>query len=344
MSRDANEQPSADRVDRTAGNRANLPRAVGVRRAIIVLGICAVAIPGCASPERPEQGLPLAGPNPQIVTSAPPAALSPTAYQEKLRSAGAAVGPVFDRLAAAGSAEAAATELTQASTAALDAERLLNVAPPPEALAVHRDLLAGLRQLATDLSQLSGQVTSMELCAAPSILAAVSNAAGVDSLRTVRADLGSGRLGTSYQWGEFLPAATPLPDRQLANGRLLDSQRRNGRGQLKIDNDTEHDAVVKLVRGGTPIISIYVSKRSKATVEKIDDGSYELFYTSGMDWDDQLETFTRSCQFERFDEPADFTTTSITGGIQYTIMSIGLLPRIDGNALTTPVPFESFPK
>ncbi|MGH3923651.1 MAG: hypothetical protein ACRDTT_12415, partial [Pseudonocardiaceae bacterium] len=92
------------------------------------------------------------------------------------------------------------------------------------------------------------------------------------------------------------------------------------------------------------IVSVYVSKRSEATVEKIDDGSYELFYTSGTDWDDQLETFTRSCQFERFDEPADFTTTSVTDGIQYTVMSIGLQPRIGGNARTTPVPSDSFPK
>ncbi|MGH3972630.1 MAG: hypothetical protein ACRDS9_04810 [Pseudonocardiaceae bacterium] len=325
MSRDVNKQP---------------PAATGVRSAGIVLAICAVAIAGCASPQGPS----LADPAPQVITSAPPVALSSSAYQEKLRSASSALTPVFDRLAAAGSAESAATELTQGSTAASEAEQLLNVEPPTAVLAVHRDLLAGLRQLATDLSQISGQVASMELCATPAILAAVSNASGVDSLRTVREDLGSGRLGASYQWGEFLPAATPLPDRQLANGRLLDSQRRNGRGQLKIDNGTEHDAVVKLVKDGTPIVSVYVSKRSEATVEKIDDGSYELFYTSGTDWDDQLETFTRSCQFERFDEPADFTTTSVTGGIQYTVMSIGLQPRIGGNARTTPVPSDSFPK
>jgi hypothetical protein len=329
MSRDVNER----RPPATRGWKAG-----------IVLAVCAVAIAGCASPQRPEQDRSLAGHDPQVVTSAPPVALSPAAYQEKLRSASSALAPVFDRLTAAGSAESAATELPQASAAAVAAEQLLNVGPPAEVLAGHRDLLAGLRQLATDLAELSGQVAAMELCAAPAILAAVSNTSGVDSLRTVREDLGSGRFGTSYQWGEFLPAATPLPDRQLANGRLLDSQRRDGRGRLTVDNGTEHDAVVKLVKGGTPIVSIYVSKMSEATIEKVDDGSYELFYTSGTDWDGQLETFTRSCQFERFDEPADFVTTSVAGGIQYTVMSVGLQPRIGGNALTTPVPFESFPK
>lgn len=326
------------------GNRSYPPRVTGVRKAITVLGICAVAIPGCASPQRPEQGVPLAGPDSQIVTPVPPAALSPPAYQEKLRNASTTIGPAFNRLTAAGSAEAAATGLAQASTAALDAQRLLNVAPPPEALAVHRDLLAGLRQLATDLSQLSDQVTSMELCAAPSILAAVSNTPGVSSLRTVRETLGSGLVDASYQWGEFLPSPTPLAERRLANGQLVDNQRRTGKGRLKVSNGTGHDAVVKLVRGGRPIVSIYVVKGSEATVEKINDGSYELFYTSGLDWDDQLRIFTRSCLFERFEEPFEFTTVPVEGGIEYTIQSIGLQPRIGGNARTTTVPTQSFPK
>ncbi|MGH8572485.1 MAG: hypothetical protein ACREX8_07915, partial [Gammaproteobacteria bacterium] len=189
--------------------------------------------------------------------------------------------------------------------------------PPLEVLAVHRDLLAGLRQLATDLSQLSDQVASMELCAAPSILAAVSNAPGVNSLRTVSEALGSGRSGASYRWGEFLPDPISLPERRLDNGQLVDNQRRTGSGQLEVDNGTEHDAVVKLVQSGEPIVSVYVRKGSKTTVEKINDGSYELFYTSGVDWDNELETFTRSCQFERFDAPAEFTTVSVEGGVEY---------------------------
>lgn len=254
------------------------------------------------------------------------------------------MAPAFARLAKVGSLEDARTKLGQASTAASEAARLLDVDPPAEAVAVHRDLLAGLRQITTDLSQLSGQVESMELCAVPSILAAVSNAPGVNSLRTVHETLSSGRPGASYQWGEFLPAPTPLPERRLANGRLVDNQRRTGNGQLKVDNGTEHDAVVKLVQGGSPVVSVYVGKGSETTVGKINDGSYELFYTSGIDWDGQLKTFTRSCLFERFEESVEFTTVRVEGGINYTIQSIGLQPRIGGNARTTEVPAQSFPK
>src|SRR3712207_9415300 len=80
-----------------------------------------------------------------------------------------------------------------------DADRERGIAPPAEVQAIHGNLLAWLRQTAADLSQLSDQVASMELCATPSILAAVSNAPGADNLRTVREALGSGRLGRSEE-------------------------------------------------------------------------------------------------------------------------------------------------
>lgn len=344
MSDNVNKPLPADQSGPTTGNRRGAPRTTGVPRAVIALGICAAAIAGCASSERTEPATSSAVPNRQVATTAPPAALSSSAYQDRLRSASSAVGPAFDRLAAAGSLEDARTELEQASTAASEAARLLDVDPPLEVLAVHRDLLAGLRQLATDMSQLSDQVASMELCAAPAILAAVSNTSGVNSLRTVSEALGSGRSGVSYQWGEFLPDPVSLSERRLSNGQLIDNQRRNGSGQLEVDNGTEQDAVVKLVQGGKPIVSVYVRGGSETTVENINDGSYEMFYTSGVDWDDELKAFTRSCQFERFEAPVEFTTVSVEGGINYTVQSVGLQPRIGGNARTTEVPAESFPK
>jgi hypothetical protein len=317
----------------------------GLRTAIIAVGVCVVTMAGCGSAANPEPSTsPAAAPSPELTTPSPPPALTPTAYQEKLRDASSALAPAFAHLGAAASLEDARAALDQTSSAASEAARLLNVDPPADVLTAHRDLLAGLRRLATDMSVLSGQVESMELCAMPSVLPSFSNATGVNSLRTVRDELRSGRLGPSYQWGEFLPAPTPLPERRLANGRLVDNQRRNGRGQLKIDNSAEHDAVVKLVQGGRPIVSVYVRQNSKTTVEQISDGNYELFYTSRTDWDDRLRTFTRSCQFQRFEQTANFSTTSVRGGIQYTVQSVGLKPRIGGNARTEKIPAQSFPR
>lgn len=333
MSRLVHGQPPIDRLGPATLSRWEVPRVTSVCKAIIALGIGAVVITGCSSPERSEP-----------VTLPTPPALSSAAYQEKLQSASSAVAPAFDRFAAVESPQDAHAELERASAAVLDTARLLDVTPPSEVVAVHRDMLAGLRQLATDLSQLSDQAASMELCAGPSIVPSVSNTPGMNNLRTVQEALSSGRLGASYQWGEFLPAPTLLPERRLANGQLIDSLRRTGSGQLEVDNGTEHDAVVKLVQGDKPIVSVYVRNGSTTTVEKINDGSYELFYTSGTDWDEQLKTFTRSCQFKRMEEPAEFTTTQTSGGTSYTIQTVGLQPRIGGNASAAEVPDQSFPK
>jgi hypothetical protein len=323
------EQRPADRSGRPTGNRVDAAGATGVRRALTALGICGVAIAGCTSPE--------------VATTTAPITLSPSAYQNKLRSANIAVAAAFDRFATAGLPQDARAELEQASAAVVEAARLLDVDPPAEVSAMHRELLAGLRQLAVDLSQRSDQAASMELCAAPSIIASVSNAPGMNSLRTVREAFSSGRGGVSYQWGESLLVPTQFPERRLANGQVLDSLRRTGNGQIRIDNGTEHDAVVKLVQGGEPIMSVYIGKGLNTTVDNINDGSYELFYTSGIDWDDQLKTFTRSCLFKHFEIPVDFTTVPVKGGIKYTTQAVRLQSRIGENAPTT-VPAQSFPR
>jgi hypothetical protein len=181
MSRDVNEQSPADRPGRITGKRPDTLRVTGVRRAIIARGICAVAIPGCSSLARPLPATSSAVPGRPGAITVPPVALAPSAYQEKLRSASSAVAPVFDRLANTGSPEDARTELEQASVAASDAARLLDVDLPAEVLAVHRDLLAGLRQLATELSQLSDQAAAMELCGTYELFSTTGRVPMVDS-------------------------------------------------------------------------------------------------------------------------------------------------------------------
>jgi len=135
-----------------------------------------------------------------------------------------------------------------------------------------------------------------------------------------------------------------LPERRLVNGQLIDTMQRGGKGQLRVDNGTGHDAVVELVQAGKPVVSVYVATGLNTTVDDINDGSYELFYTSGTDWDGQLETFTRSCSFKRFQTPVNFTTTPIEGGaVRSTTQVVGLRDQAGGNARTT-VPGQSFPR
>jgi hypothetical protein len=74
----------------------------------------------------------------------------------------------------------------------------------------------------------------------------------------------------------------------------------------------------------------------------IPDGTYDVFYTSGADWDGGQ--FTRSCTFWRLDKTATFTTTKTQSGIQYVKFSITLHPVPNGNTQLVDVPPDSFPK
>jgi hypothetical protein len=318
-----------NRLARTSGPRSSLLAGTGARTAVMALGICAVTLAGCSSS--------------QSATAAAPIPVSSMVYQDKLRSANVAVAAAMDRLVTARSPEEASAGLEQAFGVVGEAAQLLEINPPAEVQAVHRDLLAGVRQLAVDLSHLRNQAMSKTLCAGPSIVAAVSNGPGMARLRGVREVFGSGRAGVSYQWGDSLPAPMQPPERRLVNGQLIASMPRGGRGQLRVDNGMGRDTVVELLQAGRPVVSVYVGKGLNTTVNDIDDGSYELFYTAGTDWDDQLKTFTRSCLFKRFQMPISFITTPIEGAVRSTTQVISLRDQTGGNAWTT-VTGQPFPR
>ena len=100
---------------------------------------------------------------------------------------------------------------------------------------------------------------------------------------------------------------------------------------------------IKVPLACRPVVSVYVGKGLNTTVNDIDDGGYELFYTAGTDWDDQLKTFTRSCLFKRFQMSISFTTTPSEGGVRSTTQVISLRDQVGGNARTT-VTGQSFPR
>ncbi|MGH8903827.1 MAG: hypothetical protein ACRDYA_19665 [Egibacteraceae bacterium] len=301
-----------------------------------VLTLVSVVSTGCASTST-ESPPPTFESSPSFESSPTPAALSPAAYQAELAAAEGAVAPVLDQVAKAPALDTLTAELGRAQVAATDAaNRLDGVLPPDQIRVVHADLTAGLRQLAADLSQLAGEVASLQLCAAPAVTASLSTKDSMNRLRSAAAALGQG----SYQWGQFLPPPTAPPDRHLPNGHIVVDNRAPGSNQLEVDNGTGQDAVITLSQAGRPIVSVYVASTKTATLRRISDGAYDLYYTVGTDWDEPLRTFTRTCGFSRFDQLATFTSTRS----EYTILSIGLQPTIGGTATTTKVDPQAFPK
>ena len=274
-----------------------------------------------------------------------PAALTPSEYQTVLQQSDVALGSALQQVAQAQTHEALAAEVTAAAALAREMAGDLDQSVPPSAVrATHRDLVGSLREFATEVSEVADQVASLQLCAAPSVIATLSTAPSMERLRQAAAALALPSSGQPYAWGEFLPAPTPLSENRLGNGQLVTDQRDGGGGEFEVQNGTDQDAVVSLSQAGSTILGVYITAGQTATVAGIPDGVYDLFFNSGAGWDEQLKTFTHACEFSRFDEPAEFVTTETADRIQYTIQTITLQPVIGGNADVSKVDPEAFPK
>jgi hypothetical protein len=111
----------------------------------------------------------------------------------------------------------------------------------------------------------------------------------------------------------------------------------NGAGVLTIDNSMDVDAVIILCKTSDPkttLMSVYVEAESTFDATGIDDGKYYIYDMTGIDWDSNTSKFTRSLTYERFDDEFDFTNYD---------WSIGLEPRIGGNADYSEVSAGNFP-
>lgn len=105
-------------------------------------------------------------------------------------------------------------------------------------------------------------------------------------------------------------SVTQQQERRLANGQFVRSGNRNGAGKLTIKNGASHDAVATMTINRNAVYSVYVRKGMEFTVTGIRDGTYEMFFTSGTDWDSQARGFTRERSLSRLDRTMQYRTTS----------------------------------
>ncbi|MFJ8626058.1 hypothetical protein ACIRD3_24895 [Kitasatospora sp. NPDC093550] len=113
-----------------------------------------------------------------------------------------------------------------------------------------------------------------------------------------------------------LPKPQPQP-RSLANGSVVRDAGNGGKGTLKFDNNGEVDAVFTLAADGKAVASGYAAKGQVATIEGVKDGSYEIYYTTGVDWDSELKQFTQDCRFVKVGKQHEFTPDG--GGTIWTV-------------------------
>ena len=129
----------------------------------------------------------------------------------------------------------------------------------------------------------------------------------------------------------------------LANGyQISNSSYFNGQGQLKITNGTNDDAVVKIINTVTnaSLGEFYIDSNNEYTIVGIPDGSYNLFFSLGKNWDATDNKFITCKSFSKFDEAFSFATTNT----QYTTFEVTLNPIPGGTASTTSVNENDFEK
>ncbi len=146
------------------------------------------------------------------------------------------------------------------------------------------------------------------------------------------------------------PEPTPTPEgttRPQPCAILQDARSSRGLGVLTVKNElNDADALVVLVQEGqkSPLLAFYIWAADSCSIEGIADGTYELYYMLGWGWQEGTEEFARVAAREKFEDVLAFTTEQREGGVAYTQIEVTLYAVLEGNAETTPVPAEEFPR
>jgi hypothetical protein len=238
-----------------------------------------------------------------------------------------------------------AAAMTAESDVYSDFYRLAGMTPPSALQPAQDALVSALRTFRGVLTSAGSAADSSEVCAGSSALAMLSSSAGAAQLRAAEARLSAANPTSGARAGSVWPPATAYTHRRLANGALVRRAVPGGLGQLTIHNGNDQDAVVSLVRrsGSVAALALYVRAKSSATTTSVADGTYQVYYTTGSDWDSREHLFTRFCDFEKLNKNIAFTTTQGSGVSRYTTEQITLNTVFAGNVTASKVPADKYP-
>ncbi len=277
------------------------------------------------------------------VATPTPARVTPEAYQRVLTELDTALGPGFGAIGSAQTPEDLAAALSAvALNLTIQADGLEDVRPPAAVATAHTGLSDALGTLAAELTSLAGDARDREVCTGGSGLPRAASGNGGHLFRLAVLGLATADPAHHYTVGSFLPPGAPDQTRRAGNGSLPGG-RRGGYGELTITASGGTDAVVKVLQGADVIRNVYVQAGASAKVDGIPNGTFDVFYTEGTDWDDANHRFTRDCAFSRFDQPITFSTTNHPGSIEYTTYTLTLYGVVGGTASSTDVPPGAFP-
>ena len=131
-----------------------------------------------------------------------------------------------------------------------------------------------------------------------------------------------------------VPEALP---NSLENGTILTDMMEMGHGKFTVKNDTDRDAVVKLIdeRRRQTAVAFYITAYGTATIDEVPDRSFVVLCGQGVDWDDNARVFKKDRSFEKLKPDMDFSIKVEQTESQiirrYQIITLEPAPRVDGN-------------
>ncbi|HVX45955.1 MAG TPA: hypothetical protein VHC49_18845 [Mycobacteriales bacterium] len=300
---------------------------------------CALVAGACSSSDEPPPDEPQPQPAPTVDAQqkkTEPPGIAPAQYRQQLATTGR---PMSDALAGIRDAQteaALSAHLGSAERAVGRSITALAAIQPPEAgRAEHADYVSALRTLDADLTEVQSAVSGKDLCAPSSVLSRL----GALRSRSLVPAAAQALQQKGFATHLSLPAAPREQTRRLANGTFTRAGSRTGLGRLRIRNDGSTDAVVSLVTRRVPAFAVYVRSGASYTVTGIKDGTYVAYFTTGRDWDQAGNSFTRSCNFTRYDDDFPYVTTpTVRPGWTITLEEV-----INGNARTSDVDPKNYP-
>ena len=125
----------------------------------------------------------------------------------------------------------------------------------------------------------------------------------------------------------FILCSTSIsqPSFRPETGTLIKDFARNGYGELMIHNNWTMDTVAVLTDSKVkPILAVYIRSKDSYKINKIEDGSYGLYFTVGNLWDAQARKFRSVLGYYRYNPSLVFQTTENETDIEYSIFELDL--------------------
>jgi hypothetical protein len=277
-----------------------------------------IAVAGCGS------GAPSGGAAASNGATATPTprVLTEREYKSLVADGARRVSRSVSNVRGAGSRSGLQSRLETGSKGLDEAAADLKAAGTPPASA-ETDAVVALADLSKTFASARDKVESGALCTGPAVAAYLTRSDAASRLRAVAGGL----------------KRQPMPALRLKSGSVLARKGGSGLGELTISNGNPREGVVKLVAGAKRM-SIYIGRKATATITGIPDGTFEVYFASGVSWDGKRNTFSRNCGFTRFDDKMKFTS----GSGQYTTYRITLNAIAGGNASTRTIDPDDFPR